>query len=235
MNRSEMDETFMPGQGPNMVAEANIPTGTPLGDAVTAASAKYPYDPSRAERMMADAGWSKGSDGILTKNGERFTLGFRYQGEGELTGMFPVFQQQMLQVGIDLGSDRMTPGRDASVVNDFPGLYGNGGPPITSPVWGLKFDSNYIPTPQNRQQGTNRGGYNNPEYDRVNTLMQQALREEEIIRLWAQAYRMVTEDVAVVSMYFLPDTYIVRKTVTIAAPANWLGNREFQPHTWTMQ
>lgn len=35
---------------------------------------KYNYDPTKAKQLLAQAGWTPGSDGILTKNGQRFSF-----------------------------------------------------------------------------------------------------------------------------------------------------------------
>ncbi|MDO5095186.1 MAG: nickel ABC transporter substrate-binding protein [Peptostreptococcaceae bacterium] len=39
---------------------------------------KYAYDLAQAEKMLDEAGWTKGSDGIREKNGEKLTLSFPY-------------------------------------------------------------------------------------------------------------------------------------------------------------
>ena len=36
--------------------------------------ARYPFDPTRAAQLLADAGWSKGADGVFQRNGQPFTF-----------------------------------------------------------------------------------------------------------------------------------------------------------------
>src|SRR5262249_879830 len=51
---------------------------------------RYPYDPSRARALLAQAGWSPGPDGVLRKDGRRLTLDWlsmrgTYLKDGDLT------------------------------------------------------------------------------------------------------------------------------------------------------
>jgi peptide/nickel transport system substrate-binding protein len=237
MNKSDLIETFLPGQGAALQAASNLPPGTPLGDIVNAAVVKYPYDPTRAAQLLAEAGWSRGGDGILTKAGASFATELWGQGEGDTTGFFPVLQQQYRQLGIDINLKILTPGQDPSIINSFPGLYMNSNPPIlTAPNWSLKFDSRFIPTSQNRQQGTNRGGFVDPAFDRASAALQRAVKPDEIAQYWAQTFQIVTDQVGVISMYYYPDTYIIKRGVTVAMPAsNGLGNPAYLSHTWDVQ
>src|SRR5438445_9097526 len=41
------------------------------------AIAKYPFDPSRAQAVLQDAGWIRDAGGALVKDGERFVLELR--------------------------------------------------------------------------------------------------------------------------------------------------------------
>jgi len=63
----------------------------------------YPYDPERAKRMLADAGWKdRNSDGILMKDGRlfQFTI-LTNQGNGERIKASEIMQQNFKKVGIE--------------------------------------------------------------------------------------------------------------------------------------
>jgi peptide/nickel transport system substrate-binding protein len=64
----------------------------------------YPYDPERAARMLAEAGWKeRNADGILVKNGApfRFTI-LTNQGNSERIHAAEIIQQNLKKVGIDV-------------------------------------------------------------------------------------------------------------------------------------
>jgi peptide/nickel transport system substrate-binding protein len=64
----------------------------------------YPYDPERAQRMLAEAGWKdRNADGVLAKDGRpfRFTI-LTNQGNGERIHAAEIIQQNLKKVGIDV-------------------------------------------------------------------------------------------------------------------------------------
>ena len=64
----------------------------------------YPYDPERARRMLAEAGWKDvNRDGVLEKNGKpfRFTI-MTNQGNNERIRTAEIIQQNLKAVGVDV-------------------------------------------------------------------------------------------------------------------------------------
>jgi len=64
---------------------------------------KYPYDPERARKLLADAGWSPGADGIARREGVplRFALATN-AGNKAREGVLTIAQDQWRKVGIDV-------------------------------------------------------------------------------------------------------------------------------------
>lgn len=63
----------------------------------------YPYDPELAAQMLAEAGWEKGSDGILTKADMRLDFEVIYgEGTRATEQMMLLFQQNMGDLGINV-------------------------------------------------------------------------------------------------------------------------------------
>ena len=61
------------------------------------------YDPDAARKLLAAAGWQPGADGILTKNGQRFTIQYSYI-SGNVIGaaVGNIMQQELKAVGIEM-------------------------------------------------------------------------------------------------------------------------------------
>jgi peptide/nickel transport system substrate-binding protein len=63
---------------------------------------KYKYDKAAAQKMLDDAGWVKGSDGIRTKNGLRFSFELNTNSGNKVReNIIQVLQQQWKEIGID--------------------------------------------------------------------------------------------------------------------------------------
>lgn len=61
------------------------------------------YSPQRAAALLTQSGWKPGQDGILMRDGQRFTLTLlTYPDRPELPLIAMVIQQQLRQVGIDV-------------------------------------------------------------------------------------------------------------------------------------
>uniref|UniRef100_UPI0035147E74 ABC transporter substrate-binding protein n=1 Tax=Pseudooceanicola nitratireducens TaxID=517719 RepID=UPI0035147E74 len=61
------------------------------------------YDPEAARALLADLGWTAGSDGILTRDGERFALTLTtYPDRPELPLVASVLEQQFRAIGVEL-------------------------------------------------------------------------------------------------------------------------------------
>lgn len=64
-------------------------------------SAALAYDPVKAARLLDEAGWKPGRDGIRVKAGKRLSIVLLFSGAAEQPS-FELIQQQFRQVGIDL-------------------------------------------------------------------------------------------------------------------------------------
>lgn len=87
--------------GVNIPADAEIST---LSWAYNPHVMHYEYNPAKARALLAQAGWSPGPDGIMTKNGQRLTFNLSAVAGGA-TGQATesLVQQQLKGVGIDVG------------------------------------------------------------------------------------------------------------------------------------
>jgi len=68
----------------------------------------YPFDPARTRRLLADAGFTPGADGILQRDGERFSFTLSYPtGDPVRMDSALVIQQNLKDVGIEVRLDIM--------------------------------------------------------------------------------------------------------------------------------
>jgi len=113
----------------------------------------------------------------------------------------------------------------------YPGVV-TSGISATIPAIMSRFQGSLIASPQNRYTGTNAHGYQNPEVDRLLATIDRSVRPEERIGLWAEAWRILTDDVSVIPMYYFPSPYVLRKGITGPLPANPVDTPTFMVHTW---
>ncbi|HVX28939.1 MAG TPA: ABC transporter substrate-binding protein [Nitrolancea sp.] len=103
LDKPAMLKSFLNGYG----KVANGPINPLLGDYYKEIPEPYPQDLDKANSLLDEAGWKKGSDGIrVNDKGEKFTVSFLG------ANIFPVFkadmvyaQQQFQKIGIDVKLD----------------------------------------------------------------------------------------------------------------------------------
>jgi peptide/nickel transport system substrate-binding protein len=98
IDREEIVATLLDGHG----QVAHAPTSPLIEWAYTEDVPKFAYDPQRARALLAEVGWRPGADGILERDGRRFSFGL-LTSPGFLVGpdLAVIVQQYLRAVGID--------------------------------------------------------------------------------------------------------------------------------------
>src|SRR5205823_10549740 len=132
---------------------------------VEAVIPRYPYDPTRAQHLLAEAGWTRGSDGVLVdqRNGGRFEI--------QLAVMEPKDERQQAIVadhwkalGAVVTFWTFVKPRDRELEALQPGGVLASAKAYEIP-YAARIYSGNISTAANRWTGRDRGGYVNPAVD----------------------------------------------------------------------
>ena len=75
----------------------------------------------------------------------------------------------------------------------------------------------------------------NPMVDELLYRIDRTLRSEERMALWAEANRILVDEVAYIPLYNFPYPYFVRKRVVGATPGNPINPPTYFVHTWDVQ
>jgi peptide/nickel transport system substrate-binding protein len=123
----------------------------------------WPYDPARARRMLAEAGWrDRDGDGVIDKDGVPFAFELvANQGNQERIDAVVMAQEQLRRVGIDARPRVMEFNTMAQKLTEgsFEAMIFGWGMPTT-------LDLRYAFHSSEIGGGSNFGGYSNPEVDR---------------------------------------------------------------------
>lgn len=99
LNRQGMIDNILKGTG-TLMNSPFLPTSwANPGDAAT----NYTYDAEKAKQLLAEDGWVAGKDGILVKDGHRFSFELQYNsGNSRREAVAAVIQQNLKDVGIEV-------------------------------------------------------------------------------------------------------------------------------------
>jgi peptide/nickel transport system substrate-binding protein len=173
---------------------ANGPISPILKPYYTANVTSYPYDPARARRLLAEAGWKPSADGLLAKDGQK--LAFTLESyAGTLTDNIAVVVHQYLrQIGMDVKLqhtqlsqmyEKVLAGKHEAMV----GWWITPSDPDQTAFW-------------QKGAGFNTSGYANPEVDRLLAQGRATVDVDKRAAAYHQLQKIVAEDVPYVFLCY---------------------------------
>jgi len=169
---------------------------------VERAITKRPYDPRKAQQLLEESGFARGSDGFyVSPSGERLELEIWNTG-GTFETENRIFADSLRKAGIDatpqsLGAARL---RDQQFRSLIPGLFTGGATTLESRL--NQHSIERIARPENRWTGSNRGAWTNEEFERLYQAWNVTLDPTERIQQIVEMDRLVNEDVGSIPHYF---------------------------------
>lgn len=171
----------------------------------------FAYDPVKAAELLSEAGFEKGDDGILTRDGERFAIEMRtYDSRPELPVIGVAIQGMLKEVGIEV---TMRAG-DWTLISD--------GHTDGTLEAGMVSDSFvYVPDPigalaENFYQGGGFWGsmnWNNAKFDALVETYQKTVDPAKLTQLRSDMVSMIHEEHPMVTVTWYDDVYAVADTV----------------------
>lgn len=164
-----------------------------------AVAVRYRHDPRRAQQLLEEAGFTRGSGGSwITPDAERFTLEHWYIQGGNNERESTILLDGLRRFGIDptlhqWGVLRTSAEERAKTSGMFAGS-----------IRLDQFHSNDIARPETRWRGSNRYGYSNPEVDRLTDAYNTTIDRSERIQVIAHLERILMEDLPALPLYYNP-------------------------------
>lgn len=205
VDTKELSDALYQGKGVSAVTLAQL--NSEQYALIDRSIAKYPFDMRRSEQFMADAGYTKGADGVYTHPIDgRFTPEWRATSGGDSETQVTVLSDMLKRAGMDARPYILPQiqGADAQVRASFPTL-SNTSTTGSSEDWPRRLIKANIATPENRWQGSNRGGWTTPEYEALYGSYATSLNSSERDQLLARLMTIISEEMAIFPMYYLLD------------------------------
>jgi len=198
----------------------------------------YKYDPERAKRLLAEAGWTPGPDGVLANaKGERLEFEFRCTAERrDHEQAQAIIADYWKKIGVRTHIKNM-PNRllnSAENRSRWPGAF-IGSHNVTVEEWQERFHSKNIPTAENKFSLENVSGWNDPKkdaiLDEINSIIAPARSEQ----LQIEFCKMFSEALPHLPLFYSPEVLVVKKGLTGITPRQESGGQNsssWNTHTW---
>jgi peptide/nickel transport system substrate-binding protein len=196
LDRQSLNEGLFNGIG--FPTESIVPSSAPFYPELDRLMSKYPLDANRADQLMAEAGFTKDSEGLFTNaQGRRFRLDFAVQNSPEIERMQTIASDNWRRRGFDVHAVVMGVAQFTQLQtrHTLPGLGYAQGPSENS------YIAAEIGSAANGYAGLNRTGWTNPEYERLYALADTSLDQTERGRYVAQMIALVTEQLPGYPLY----------------------------------
>jgi peptide/nickel transport system substrate-binding protein len=230
VNRAELAHAVFGQYG--VVADAWLHPSFKQYAQVQDAISKYPYDPRRASALLAELGWQRGSDGVLEKGGQRFTITIRDREDAKAA---LIIADNWKEIGVAGGYEQQSAQelRDRVARAQFSGIELSRGsmPPLTI-IRSLISDA--IPTPENRFAGSNRGGYASPAWDDLARQFMSAFDEPKRIAVEREMVRQLTAELPLMPLMYDPDVVPTGGGLTGVVIATGTAHNGQIMHTWNI-
>jgi peptide/nickel transport system substrate-binding protein len=235
VDKDALNDALFEGEG--ILTETPVPPTSAAYAEVDKLVVKYPYDARRAEQLLGEAGYIRGGaperDSTWTHPvAGRFAFELTTFQSPQNENEMHIVAAGWRQIGIDV-AEIVWPANlssDAQMRNVHPSLSATGGQ--SGEIRLTEHTTATVPSAQNRWQGTNRGGWTNPEFDRIAEQFNVTLDRRERGALLGQMARVFSDEAAVISLYFNPTTTAFVASLRGPKPAVPDGTMSWDIYDW---
>jgi peptide/nickel transport system substrate-binding protein len=241
IDRQGLVDAVHEGQG--IILDALVARQAPAYAAADRAVTKYPYDLRRADQLMNEAGFAKGSDGFYALTSSvrpadqdtgptegRFSMEVRASTGTQNEQETAILVEGWQRAGVDATSYLFPVVRlqEREFRATFPGVYFYMGTLNEGFFRGLSTGA--VPRSENRWVGNNQGGWSDPEFDalldRFESTLDQAERNNHVV----QMAKRISEQVAVFPLYY--DFSVRAHAASIVGPRP--SGASWNVHEWQL-
>ncbi len=207
LNKKEMIDSLLEGKG--RIAAHFVTEKDPW---YTDQVKKYEYSPRTANKILDEAGWKKGADGIRVKNGKKLSLTIMAVAGVKLNDNIETYiQDQWRNIGVQLNIKnepaRVFFGDTVRDRNFDLALYSWVSIPDNSPRSVLHSTS--IPTVANSKAGQNYTGYKNKEVDSLIDRLETELDSKKRADLGKKLLNLYAKDLPVLPLYYRANNAVI--------------------------
>jgi len=198
---------------------------------------KYAYDPSTSQRLMNEAGYTKGPDGFFASPTEG-KLTFTIQSPVNRREM-PVLAANWRQAGFDFLERPLAAVEDRDPVNraTYQSVYVQASG-LTEVQQTARYRASEVMSAETRWRGENVTGWANPAYDRLVDAFNITLDPNERVQQRAQMAKLFSEEVPAIMLTENPNMHAFLssvKNVSPRVPYHTTGRITWNIERWELQ
>jgi peptide/nickel transport system substrate-binding protein len=175
---------------------------------------KYPLDPSRTEQQLTDMGYRKDGEGFYGRGANRLSIGLTPLGEYQREALILADGWKRSGIEVPIQTLSAAERRDQKIASIFPALIITQQSVGPYPFWA--FTSSTLASETTRWAGRNKGGYFDPEIDRLADVFNSSLDRADRNRAVIKGLKLLSEQAAYFPLYY--GYQVVGHTGLLAGP-----------------
>ena len=182
---------------------------------------KYEYNLEEAKKILDEAGWKVGADGIREKDGVKLTINFTGSADNDVVdSILSVSDSDWKALGVKYTNEKMdfTAMREKQQGNDWDMMF---------MAWGLTNDPNDMDV-YGTNGSQNKTNYSNEKVDKLYDQINKELDKEKAKELYKQLYTELNNDLPYIFVYQRSDMWAYNGRV------KGLENSPFVHYTWNL-
>lgn len=198
----------------------------------------FARDINMARKLLEEAGWKPGADGIMIKDGERFSFNIAtVSGNKTRENVQAAMQQQLREAGMEAKFLVYTPDHFRSAIlrwrNFDMAMYGYvlGADPDNTALW----HSRNIPSPANSYEGQNYSGWRNAEVDSLTVAGARTYDMEERKRIYFRIQELIAHELPCIPLYFRANIDMVNSRVVNFQPSPTPAGNLWNAWAWGLR
>lgn len=222
LDREAIVNSLLYGQGETLTS--SLPS---ISWAHTDNVPRFPYDAVAAKRLLIESGWTPGADGILQKDGTRFSFKLSTNSSNkERVAIVTIAQDAWRKVGIEVQPELLETGAFLARYQqsrDFDAIVAGGAGLTNDPDQSAFWSSNSIAA------GTNFAHYSNPRLDRLLEQARTAIGCDPPARkpYYEQIQQTLAEEQPVSFLYAAKTPLFINKRLQNVQTSPWIGATPF--------
>jgi peptide/nickel transport system substrate-binding protein len=235
INRREIVDTL--SHGKEEVVHVPLGRGRPQYATADAAVKKYPFDPRQAQQLLAEAGWTPASDGIVVnERGDRFSVELRSNARADMEALAAATAGYLRQIGVETQLMILTTRQESLVENrnHWPGL-AFGSHNIQVEDWHDRFHTKNTPTEANSWIALNVSAWRNPQKDALIDGVFDEIDPARQSQMIVEYLRLFTEELPHLPIRYSTEVTSFRanvKNVPIRLESGGENARTWNVHLW---
>ena len=222
LNREAIIKDMLSGTA----ALATGPISPVMAWAYTSTVKQYPFDTAKANQMLEDAGWKKGTDGIRAKDGVKLAFKIQVDPNPTRQQISLLAKDNWAKLGVQADLEVMEYNNILTRARAKPPTH------EANPNWLITPPDPDLSTYYTSKAGANTSEYSNPEVDKLLAEGRKTVDQNARAAIYKKMQEIIAEDAPIIYLYYPRELRAISTRVQDFAPVGYRDALTYAHKIW---